>query len=645
MLCCFVSCENIGLDVFVSDMFFRIIRGIVSSSSSSSSCPRLSYTRSPTQRGFSIVNSYSPLSPGFQIISYNFLSLISYLSLISFTHTFVIYSKVRPFYISWVSGVLSQFPHFTINSKYLVVISLFLSLILMCEDVHKEQGDDKEAEVPMGYFGSLPIQAKMRESEHCTSIPSTRTDFFLSTESSVPSNIFYKSPCIEPSEYSSSSSCSSSSTSSYHFYSPAHPHFPLAEDVYHSFSIVIFYCWFALNQQKRNQYMFKFQLIPFRRALFLTQHYMKDGFDESVSQRNIHAFSHVRQSIEKDHIWKRHRAYFCHQMASKCYKQSDQGSNDMIQLQKESKGVSKQYFGDLTVDFTPYSTYFSSPFLSSEHHVVSSVQATLSKEYHQYIPYICWFMSLYHADFGDYMLKYEESFRFFQPVLLQMVNIVSLVVELGMYHDNFKSLNFMIPCLLLCPKLRHIRFWFDFMKDINIFPKDDTSFPCDISDVFPFVPLKRCPLPSNSVKAECCRPHIVPSPLCMASVQGTLTQNGIVDLIEVGLEPWVVEAANAIQIPDIMVPFNIGISKGQIDFKNFDIESFSFFDDDETIISLSGADNSIIMDFYDAGVVISVDYAFKLTTYPYTSSKGSAKISIEGLDFQTSLNMSLAPIG
>ncbi|GKT27274.1 hypothetical protein ADUPG1_013730 [Aduncisulcus paluster] len=127
------------------------------------------------------------------------------------------------------------------------------------------------------------------------------------------------------------------------------------------------------------------------------------------------------------------------------------------------------------------------------------------------------------------------------------------------------------------------------------------------------------------------------------SLRCTITREGLYDFVEVGLEPSIDYDAESLQIPDQSIPFTMGITKGVIDFKNFNVESFTFFEDDETLIAISGADNSLLLDLYDAGVIISVDYKFKLTTFPYTETSGSAVISVEGLDFQVSLTVEVVP--
>ncbi|GKT34498.1 hypothetical protein ADUPG1_007843 [Aduncisulcus paluster] len=89
-------------------------------------------------------------------------------------------------------------------------------------------------------------------------------------------------------------------------------------------------------------------------------------------------------------------------------------------------------------------------------------------------------------------------------------------------------------------------------------------------------------------------------------------------------------------IPDSVIPFDIGVGKGEISFSDFNIESFTFFQDDEMIVDFIVPD-SIELELFDAGLVMSVDYALKLTTFPYSSMAGSAVITLEGFDISAAI--------
>ncbi|GKT31550.1 hypothetical protein ADUPG1_005960 [Aduncisulcus paluster] len=107
------------------------------------------------------------------------------------------------------------------------------------------------------------------------------------------------------------------------------------------------------------------------------------------------------------------------------------------------------------------------------------------------------------------------------------------------------------------------------------------------------------------------------------------------------MEPAVVSYIYSTVIPDTSFDFTVGIVKGDLSLKNFDIESFTFFDDSETVISLLKS-QSVDVTMKDAGFVISADYEIKLLTYPY-SDCGGIRISLEGVSTFTTLSLFAKP--
>ncbi|GKT32722.1 hypothetical protein ADUPG1_006804 [Aduncisulcus paluster] len=121
-------------------------------------------------------------------------------------------------------------------------------------------------------------------------------------------------------------------------------------------------------------------------------------------------------------------------------------------------------------------------------------------------------------------------------------------------------------------------------------------------------------------------------------MQVVITKSGVMDLIDVGMEPAIDEFMYELEIPPITLDFSLGIGKGKITLDNFDIESFTFFDDDETVISFIN-NKGVSAILQGAGFVVSADYEIKLTTYPYTDYSGGVRITLQGISADGALSM------
>ncbi|GKT16681.1 hypothetical protein ADUPG1_010967 [Aduncisulcus paluster] len=121
-----------------------------------------------------------------------------------------------------------------------------------------------------------------------------------------------------------------------------------------------------------------------------------------------------------------------------------------------------------------------------------------------------------------------------------------------------------------------------------------------------------------------------------------MTKTGISDLIVVGLQPWFVNYVYATEIPDQIIDFSMAFGKGSIALQNFTVQSFTFFEDDEMVIDFIEPD-SFLIGLYDAGMILALDYEFKLETFPYTQLSGSAKITIQGFNLQAGASISTSP--
>ncbi|GKT37263.1 hypothetical protein ADUPG1_010084 [Aduncisulcus paluster] len=113
-----------------------------------------------------------------------------------------------------------------------------------------------------------------------------------------------------------------------------------------------------------------------------------------------------------------------------------------------------------------------------------------------------------------------------------------------------------------------------------------------------------------------------------SDLEFVITKSGLYNLISVGLEPFIVEIVNSIDIPDVSFDISLGIAEGSFELNDIDIESFTFFDDNQTYISfLAGKDVSVTLD--GGGFVISADYCIKLLTYPYSQYSGGITLTLE----------------
>ncbi|GKT29904.1 hypothetical protein ADUPG1_014868 [Aduncisulcus paluster] len=98
-----------------------------------------------------------------------------------------------------------------------------------------------------------------------------------------------------------------------------------------------------------------------------------------------------------------------------------------------------------------------------------------------------------------------------------------------------------------------------------------------------------------------------------------------------------------LDIPNYSTTFDFGIGKASVALNTFVLTSYSFFPQDQILMSTEPSINGLFTSLTGAAMDLTVAYEIKLLTYPYSELSGSAEVSIQGLGAILTVTFEEAP--